>query len=112
MPELLNSSSVMMCPHGGTVQAISSNTRTQRRRQLCAASVGHVLLSPAARSQYHRLARRIPVCRYNGCSPPRAARVMGDFTLTEASVGLCIAADQGVQGTVLIVATQPRVSGV
>ena len=29
MPSLLNTNSVMMCPHGGQVQPISSNTRAQ-----------------------------------------------------------------------------------
>src|SRR2546425_872652 len=29
MAALLNSSSVLMCPHGGTVQAITSNTRVK-----------------------------------------------------------------------------------
>ena len=35
----------------------------------------------------------------------------GDFVLDEASVGLCVAGDQAPQGAVLILATQPQVSG-
>ncbi len=35
----------------------------------------------------------------------------GDPVLTEASVGLCIAADQAPQGVVLITATQALASG-
>ena len=41
----------------------------------------------------------------------RAEPGRGDFTLTEESVGLCVAVDQAVQGTVLIVFTQPQVAG-
>ena len=37
--------------------------------------------------------------------------VLGSPTLSENSTGLCVAADQTVQGTVLVVVTQPRVSG-
>jgi hypothetical protein len=40
------------------------------------------------------------------------SKAIGDFTLTEASVGLCVAPDQAPQGTVLIVSAQPQVSGV
>ena len=39
------------------------------------------------------------------------SRVVGDFTLNEESVGLCIAVDQAVQGVVLINFTQSQVSG-
>jgi len=44
--------------------------------------------------------------------PDARSQVLSDFTLSEASVGLCKAADQAVQGTALIVFTQPRVSGI
>jgi hypothetical protein len=36
----------------------------------------------------------------------------GDFALNESSVGLCLAATQAPQGTVLIVAAQPVAAGV
>lgn len=39
-------------------------------------------------------------------------QVGGDFALNESSVGLCLAATQAPQGTVLIVATQPVAAGV
>jgi hypothetical protein len=38
-------------------------------------------------------------------------RAGGDFALNEASVGLCLAATQAPQGTVLIVQTQPKAEG-
>ena len=39
------------------------------------------------------------------------SQAMDDFTLTEESVGLCVAADMAVQGTVLINFTQAQGSG-
>jgi hypothetical protein len=36
----------------------------------------------------------------------------GDFVLNEASVGLCLAATQAPQGSVIIVSTQPSAAGV
>lgn len=41
-----------------------------------------------------------------------AVQAGGDFALNESSVGLCLAATQAPQGTVLIVATQPVAAGV
>jgi len=111
MPELLNSSSVMMCPHGGTVQAISSNTRTRvggsfaLRQSDCFVIVGCPFAIPPIGPPH-------PCLQVRWVQPAARSRVMDDATLTEASVGLCIAADQAVQGMVLIVATQPQVSGV
>jgi hypothetical protein len=43
--------------------------------------------------------------------PDTESQVLSDFTLSEDSVGLCVAADMSVQGTVLIMFTQPQVSG-
>ena len=43
--------------------------------------------------------------------PGLASTCGGAATLTEASVGLCIAADGAPQGSVLITASQPSVAG-
>jgi len=43
--------------------------------------------------------------------PALKVKVLGDFVLTEESVGLCVAADQAVQGTVMVQTTQPKVAG-
>jgi hypothetical protein len=39
------------------------------------------------------------------------SKVVQDFALTEASVGLCLAADGAPQGTVLVNSTQAQASG-
>jgi hypothetical protein len=39
-------------------------------------------------------------------------KAAGDFALAQDSIGMCLAADQAPQGTVLIQSTQPRASGV
>lgn len=43
--------------------------------------------------------------------PAARSQVLGTPTLTEASVGLCVAATGAVQGPVTVVATQPQVNG-
>jgi hypothetical protein len=108
MPGLLNISSLMMCPHGGTVQSVTNNTRTQAAGGFllrtsdtfiiagCPFVIG-VVPSPCVQVQW--------------VQPALQSKVIGDQTLTEASVGLCVAATLAVQGNVLITLTQPRVSG-
>ena len=108
MPNLLNASTVMMCPHGGSVTAITTNTQVkvggdfavrQSDTFLVAGCPFLVVLVPH------------PCVQVKWVQPAARSQVAGDFTLNEASVGLCVAADQAVQGTVLIVVTQPQVSG-
>lgn len=109
MAHLLNSSAVIMCPHGGTVSVITTNTRV---------NVGG---GPAIRASDTYLVAGCPFVigvvahpcmQVEWVQPDARSQVLSDFTLSEASVGLCKAADQAVQGTALIVFTQPRVSGI
>jgi len=105
---LLNSSTVMMCPHGGMVNAITLNTRVR--------AAGDFVLRPSdtfivagcpffAGPVYH------PCVQVQWVQADTRSQAVSDFTLSEQSVGLCVAADQAVQGPVQIVFTQPRVSG-
>jgi hypothetical protein len=108
MPGLLNSSSVMMCPHGGTVQAISSNTRTSVGGAFALRQSDTFMIAGCA---FSTPAGPHPCVQVQWVQAAARSKATGDFTLTEASVGLCVAPDQAVQGTVLITATQPQVSG-
>ena len=108
MGGLLTDSSVLMCPHGGTVQVVTSDTRVQ-------ASSGYVLRSSDTFTVVGCPFTVGPV--YHPCAtvqwvvPALRSKAAGDSTLTEESVGLCQAADQAVQGPVQVVVAQPRVSG-
>jgi hypothetical protein len=108
MPALLNIASVMMCPHGGSVQPITSNTRAQ-------ATGGFLLRSSdtfvIAGCPFVLGLVPHPCVEVQWVQPATGSKAAGDFTLTEASVGLCVAPDQAVQGAVLIVMAQPRVAG-
>lgn len=109
MGKLLTVSSVMQCPHGGTVSATSSNTRTK-------AGGDNVLRG----SDTFTIAG-CPFALPNGTPHPcmtvqwivTAMRnsVLQDKVLTADSVGLCKASDQVPQGSVLISSTQTRVGG-
>jgi hypothetical protein len=52
-----------------------------------------------------------PCVRVQWVRPSNQTQAVGDSALTEASVGLCLAADNAVQGTVLINSTQQKVTG-
>jgi hypothetical protein len=108
MAGLLNSSSVMMCPHGGMVQAITSNTSTKAGGDFVLRASDTFLISGCP--FFIALAPH-PCVQVQWVQPATKSQVGGDFTLTEESVGLCVAADKTPQGTVLINFTQPRVSG-
>lgn len=109
MPALLNSASVMMCPHGGTVQAISGNTRTSVSGGFALRQSDTFLI---AGCPFSTLAGPHPCVQVQWVQAAARSKAVSDFVLTEASVGLCVAPDQAVQGTVLITATQPQVQGV
>jgi hypothetical protein len=107
MPALLTVASTMMCPHGGTVAAIPSQTRATAGAPIVLGSDTFLIAG----------------CPFNISGVPNpcisvqwlvtAVRVQagGGFVLNEASVGLCLAATQAPQGAVLIVQTQPRAGG-
>jgi uncharacterized Zn-binding protein involved in type VI secretion len=108
MAGLLNTSSTLMCPHGGTVSAISSNTKTK-------AGGSYVLRSAdtftIAGCPLNVAGAPHPCVQVRWIQPALKSKVLSDATLTADSVGLCVAADQAVQGTVLIQVTQSQVSG-
>jgi len=107
MPALLTASSTMMCPHGGTVTAVPGQTQA-------------VADAPVLRMSD---TCTIAGCTFNISGVPNpcvtvqwivgATKVQagGDFVLNENSTGLCLAATQAPQGSVLITATQAVVSG-
>lgn len=107
MAGLLTTSSILMCPHGGTVQAITSNTKVKTTDGYLLRSSDTFTIVGCA----FTLPPPHPCVRVQWVQPAEKSQAVGDFTLTEDSVGLCIAADQAVQGTVLINFTQSQVAG-
>lgn len=108
MGALLNTSSVMMCPHGGTVSAVTSNSRAK--------AGGDFILRKSDTFTIAGCPLNIsgsphPCVRVQWMVSATRSKATGDFTLTTDSVGMCLAGDQAPQGTVLINFTQPRVSG-
>ena len=109
MGELLSASAVLMCPHGGMVTAIPSSSKRHARRRPDRARHRHV--------HRRRLRVHAPAAVPSPCvlvqwqSPAPQAPATATPPLTTDSVGMCLAADGAVQGTVLIQSTQTKASG-
>jgi len=108
MSALLNTVSTLMCPHGGTVSAITSNTRvTASGSPLVRMSDTFVI----AGCIFSTAAGPHPCITVKWIVSDQRSWAMDDLTLNESSVGMCLAGDQSPQGTVLIVNTQLQVTG-
>ena len=108
MANLLNTSSIIQCPHGGKVSAVTTNTRAK-------ASGAYLLRASdtflVAGCTFAMGTTPHPCVRVQWVQSAQKSKAVGTFTLTQESVGQCIAGDGAVQGVALITSTQPRVSG-
>jgi hypothetical protein len=108
MGGLLNTSSTLMCPHGGTVQLVTSNTQVKAGGDFALRSSDTFIVSGCSfmlGNVYH------PCTSVTWVQSALQSKAAGDSTLTEESVGLCQASDQAVQGSVLVNVTQEQVTG-
>ncbi len=108
MPGMLTTASVMMCPHGGMVQASPSSSQLQvgGASVLTAADTFIIAGCP-----FLIVLVPHPCVSINWVQPATRGSRGGAPVLTQASLGLCVAADMAVQGPVVIVSAQPTVSG-
>ncbi len=109
MPHLLTPSSSMMCPHGGTVSAVSANSRAKAGGDFILRSSDTFTI---AGCPLNISGAPHPCVQVKWVVSDQRSKAMSDFTLNESSVGLCVAGDQAPQGTVLINSTQTKVSGI
>ena len=108
MPNLLNASTQMMCPHGGSVTIATTNTQAKGGGDFLVRSSDTFTIAGCTLNVAGVLH---PCVQVQWVQPDTASKAAGDFTLSESSVGLCAAADQAVQGTVQILSTQAKVAG-
>jgi hypothetical protein len=108
MSGMLTVESVLMCPHGGTVQAIPSSTAVQFGGAPAVTATDTFMIAGCA---FMIGPVPSPCLTVQWVSPALQSQVNSNQTLTEASVGLCLAATQAPQGPVIISSTQPQVTG-
>jgi hypothetical protein len=108
MSGILTTQTVMMCPHGGTVQVVPSTTNvlTIGGPVVTAADTFIVAGCPFVIGVVPN-----PCVSVQWVQPAIKSNLAGNPTLTAASIGLCLSAAQSPQGPVMIVAVQPQVTG-
>lgn len=108
MAAFLTVSSVLQCPHGGSVNITSSNTRAKAGGDFIVRSSDTFLIGGCSfmiGSAPH------PCVQVRWIVPTTRNQAANGSVLAEDSVGLCIAGDEAPQGTVIVASTQPQVKG-
>lgn len=111
MAQFLTTASVLQCPHGGVVSAITTNIAAQAGGAYIVRSSDTFMIAgcpftlPVTPPVPH------PCMTVQWVTSALMNTVMSDSVLTEESVGMCLADDQTPQGPVMISFTQPQVSG-
>jgi hypothetical protein len=105
MAEILTTASSIMCPHGGSVSIVSSNTSTR--------AGGAAMVRPSdtfivAGCAFSLPAGPHPCVTVEWQAPAATTKAAGAAVLTRNSIGLCKAADQAVQGAAIVQNTQTR----
>lgn len=105
----LTTASVLMCPHGGTVQIMSTFPRTKASGPpvVTTADVFLVVGCPFVIPATPPIPS--PCLRVQWLVPDLRVKVNGATTLSLGSTGLCLNPAGLPQGPVMIVSSQPRV---
>jgi hypothetical protein len=109
MADFLTVGAQLMCPHGGMVSAISQNSQvTAGGDPIVGASDTFMIagcpffIGPVPH----------PCMQIQWLVPVTRSQAVSDYSLTEASVGLCVAGDQAPQGPPNVIETQAMGEGI
>lgn len=97
-----------MCTHGGLVNTISTNTRVLVNGMPVATMGDQYLVAGCA---FMVGPKPQPCLKVQWLVPATRVLINGQPAILQASVGLCLSAEQIPQGPPTIAATQPRVIG-
>jgi hypothetical protein len=102
----LNTTATLQCPHGGMVQAISTNTRTKAGSAPLTRSDDAFIITGCS----HQISGMPSPCvRVQWLIADNRVKVNGSATFSKSSVGLCLSGAGAAQGNVMVVNTQTRV---
>jgi uncharacterized Zn-binding protein involved in type VI secretion len=101
-----------MCPHGGQVSVVSTNTRVKVMGQPVAV-IGDTYTIAGCPFQIPGTPPKPQPCiKVQWIVPAMRVKVMGKQVLLKASTGLCLSAEQIPQGPPNVIMTQMRVKGI
>ena len=109
---LLTTQTTMICPHGGQVQATSSNTGVSAGSGAYVLRMNDTFTISGCLFQIPAPSGTIPspCVRVQWTVADVSVKVDQQPTLSEGSVGLCLSAQQAPQGNVIVVNTQLQAS--
>jgi hypothetical protein len=111
MPSALTTASTLMCPHGGSVSISSSNTQAQAEGSALALATDTFTISGCPfQIPVGPTTKPSPCVKVQWLTQDLTTTVNGQATLSTASAGLCLSAEQLPQGPVSIASTQAKVS--
>lgn len=108
MGELVTTASTLMCPHGGSVSIVTSNSRTKAGGAYVARVSDTFMISGCP---FMMASSPHPCMTVEWSVGAQKVDVVSNDVVTKDSVGMCKAADGAVQGPVNIVSTQTKVKG-
>lgn len=104
----LTTTSTLQCPHGGTVTPITSNTRVKADGQYVLRAADNFVVGGCP---FMRGPQPNPCVRVRWDVHAQRHESDREWSLTSDSVGFCLDASGGTQGTVVIASTQRRGAG-
>ena len=102
----LNTTATLQCPHGGMVQAISTNTRTKAGSAPITRKDDTFIITGCP---FQVASAPSPCVRVQWLIADSRVKINGSATLSQSSTGLCLSAAGAAQGNVIVANTQTRV---
>jgi hypothetical protein len=106
--DILNTSSIIMCPHGGQAVLFTSNARVLAG---AAPALLESDIHPVVGCPFSVGPKYSPCVRIEWLAGAGSVSVGGTPVLLQTSVGTCMSAEGAPQGTAVIANTQVRASG-
>jgi hypothetical protein len=104
----LTVNSSLQCPHGGTVQIVSANTRVKADGGFTVQATDTFTITGCPFQIPAVVPIPSPCVLVQWIVPDARNRVNGNFTLSQSSTGLCMSATGLPQGPVMVANTQTR----
>jgi hypothetical protein len=109
MGSFLTTSSVLQCPHGGSVSAMTTNTVTKAGGAFVVTQSDTFTIAGCPFTLPGGVPS--PCVTVQWITSSLSSTVQSNNALTTESQGLCLAGSRAPQGTVLVSTTQTQVSG-
>ncbi len=109
MTNLLHVNATVNCPHGGRASYLPAQPRVNLTGQVAATVAGQWLIAGCPFTAGNKPQ---PCVTIRWTTPAARVTVAGAPVVTQASIGLCLSAEQAPQGPPMVTVVQQRAKGV